>query len=47
MLHAEVPQKRFGTPEEIAAFAVWLASPTASFATGGTFIVDGGQTRSL
>lgn len=47
MLHAEVPQKRFGTPEDIAAFAVWLTSPAASFATGGTYIVDGGQTRSL
>jgi 3-oxoacyl-[acyl-carrier protein] reductase len=47
MLHTEVPQQRFGTPEEIAAFAVWLTSPAASFATGGTYIVDGGQTRSL
>jgi 3-oxoacyl-[acyl-carrier protein] reductase len=47
MLETEVPQKRFGTPEEIAAFAVWLTSPAASFATGGTYIVDGGQTRTL
>jgi len=47
MLKAEVPQNRFGTPAEIASFAVWLTSPAASFATGGTYIVDGGQTRSL
>lgn len=47
MLKSEVPQGRFGTPEEIASLAVWLTSPAASFATGGTFIVDGGQTRSL
>jgi len=47
MLQTEVPQHRFGTPEEIASFAVWLTSPAASFATGGTYIVDGGQTRSL
>lgn len=47
MLKTEVPQGRFGTPEEIASLAVWLASPQAAFATGGTFVVDGGQTRSL
>jgi len=47
MLEKEVPQKRFGTPQEIAAFAVWLTSPAASFATGGTYVVDGGQTRSI
>lgn len=47
MLQSEVPQNRFGTPEEIASLAVWLTSPAASFATGGTYIVDGGQTRSL
>lgn len=47
MLKAEVPQNRFGTPEEIASLALWLTSSQASFATGGTYIVDGGQTRSL
>jgi 3-oxoacyl-[acyl-carrier protein] reductase len=47
MLKAEVPQNRFGTPEEIASLAVWLCSPAAAFATGGTYVVDGGQTRSI
>ena len=47
MLQAEVPQNRFGTPEEIASLALWLTSAQASFATGGTYIVDGGQTRSF
>jgi 3-oxoacyl-[acyl-carrier protein] reductase len=44
-ISTEVPQKRFGKPEEIAKFAVFLVSPSSSFATGGCYIMDGGQTR--
>lgn len=47
MLRTEVPLQRFGTPEEIAAFAAYLCSPQAAFATGSCFVVDGGQTRTL
>jgi 3-oxoacyl-[acyl-carrier protein] reductase len=47
MLQTEVPQQRFGTPEEIASLAAYLCSPQAAFATGGCFVMDGGQTRSL
>jgi len=47
MLKAEVPQQRFGTPEEIASFAAYLCSAQAGFATGGCYVMDGGQTRSL
>lgn len=47
MLRTEVPMQRFGTPEEIASFAVFLCSPQASFATGSCFVIDGGQTRSV
>lgn len=36
--------RRFGTPQDIAAMAVWLASDAASFATGQMFTVDGGMT---
>jgi 3-oxoacyl-[acyl-carrier protein] reductase len=43
----EVPQKRFGTPEEIADFAAYLVSPISDFATGGCYIMDGGQTRTI
>ncbi len=35
---------RFGTPEEVAAAAVFLASDEASFVTGTPLIVDGGFT---
>jgi NAD(P)-dependent dehydrogenase (short-subunit alcohol dehydrogenase family) len=40
----QTPLGRPGTPDEIAACAVWLASPGGAFATGGVFVVDGGQT---
>jgi NAD(P)-dependent dehydrogenase (short-subunit alcohol dehydrogenase family) len=35
---------RFGTPADIAAMAVWLASDEAAFATGQLFTLDGGMT---
>jgi 3-oxoacyl-[acyl-carrier protein] reductase len=39
-----VPMKRFGTPAEIAAACAFLCSDAASFVTGATLVVDGGQT---
>lgn len=36
------PIGRMGTPEEIAAVAVWLCSKAASFVTGHAMAVDGG-----
>jgi 2-keto-3-deoxy-L-fuconate dehydrogenase len=38
------PMGRLGTPEEIAALAVYLASDEAAFTTGAIHIVDGGFT---
>jgi 2-keto-3-deoxy-L-fuconate dehydrogenase len=38
------PMGRLGTPEEIAALAVYLASDAAQFITGQTVIIDGGLT---
>jgi len=46
-ISTEVPQKRFGTPEEIADFAVYLVSPVSGFATGSCYTMDGGQTRAI
>jgi 3-oxoacyl-[acyl-carrier protein] reductase len=46
-IRAEVPMGRFGAPEEIASLVAFLCSPRASFITGGCFVADGGQTRSL
>jgi len=39
-----IPMGRFGTSEEVAAAALYLASDAASFVTGTTLVVDGGQT---
>lgn len=47
MLKTEVPQQRFGTPEEIASLACYLCSEAAGFSTGACYVMDGGQTRAL
>ncbi|WP_199554194.1 SDR family NAD(P)-dependent oxidoreductase [Sandaracinobacteroides hominis] len=39
---AQIPQRRMGTPEDMAGTAIFLASPLASYVTGHTVIVDGG-----
>lgn len=39
---ARQPMGRLGTPEEIAAMAVYLAADESAFTTGTTMIVDGG-----
>ena len=38
------PMGRLGTPEEVAALAVYLASDEAAFTTGAIHIIDGGFT---
>lgn len=38
------PLGRLGTPSEIAAFALFLLSPEASWISGGVFAADGGYT---
>lgn len=39
----KIPMKRYGQPEEVASIFVFLASEDASFVTGTTIVVDGGQ----
>jgi len=41
------PMNRLGRPEEIAGAALFLASEDASFVTGATLYVDGGQTAEV
>lgn len=44
MMLGRVPLGRFGSMDEIAAAAVYLASPEAKFMTGQTLVLDGGLT---
>jgi NAD(P)-dependent dehydrogenase (short-subunit alcohol dehydrogenase family) len=44
-LQAQLPVKRFGTPEEVAKVVTVLASSDASYITGIELAVDGGRTQ--
>jgi 3-oxoacyl-[acyl-carrier protein] reductase len=41
----ETPLQRWGTPEDIAATARWLASPAAAYITGQVIRINGGAVR--
>jgi 7-alpha-hydroxysteroid dehydrogenase len=45
-MEAKTPMRRLGTPEDIAAAALYLASPAASWVTGKILEVDGGTIAS-
>ena len=44
---ARIPLGRYGTPEEFARVAAFLASPANSYLTGQAILVDGGMVRAL
>ncbi|MWG33431.1 SDR family oxidoreductase [Halomarina oriensis] len=44
-LREGVPAGRFGRPEEVADSVVYLASEMASYVTGSSLLVDGGETN--
>ena len=41
------PIKRFGTPEELASFFVFLCSDKATYSVGSTYFVDGGMLKTV
>ncbi|MEQ8228983.1 MAG: SDR family NAD(P)-dependent oxidoreductase [Rhodospirillales bacterium] len=44
-LAAQIPMKRVGKPEEIAALVAWLAGPENTYISGQSIIIDGGFTN--
>lgn len=46
-ISAQIPAGRLGTPEELAAMAVFLASDPARYVTGQAISVDGGALHGL
>jgi len=44
---AEIPTRRLGRPQELAALVVFLSSERAAYITGTTIQVDGGYVQSL
>lgn len=39
----KIPMQRWGTPDDLVAAALFLASPAASYITGQVIVVNGGQ----
>lgn len=44
MISSRIPAGRYGTPDEVAATALFLASDDSRYCTGGRYSVDGGMT---
>jgi NAD(P)-dependent dehydrogenase (short-subunit alcohol dehydrogenase family) len=44
-IQAQVPLKRFGTPEEIASAVLYLASADSAFIVGTELVIDGGMSQ--
>ncbi len=46
-VEAQIPLGRYGTPEELARVAAFLASPANGYVTGQAILVDGGMVKAL
>jgi len=44
-VHRQTPLSRYATLDEVAASALFMISPAATFVTGETLVVDGGFTK--
>jgi NAD(P)-dependent dehydrogenase (short-subunit alcohol dehydrogenase family) len=47
MVEAKAPMRRCGRPEDFEGIVVYLASDAASYHTGDTIVIDGGQMASV
>ena len=46
-LEHEIPLRRPGRPEEVAALVAWLCSPEAGYITGTSILVDGAMSQQV
>ena len=46
-LRPEIPLQRAGRPEEVASLVSWLVSDEAEYATGASFLLDGGMAQQV
>jgi NAD(P)-dependent dehydrogenase (short-subunit alcohol dehydrogenase family) len=46
-LRPEIPLRRAGSPEEVAALVAWVVSDEAAYATGASFLLDGGLAQQV
>jgi len=44
-IQAQVPLKRFGTPEEVASAVLYMSSADAAFIVGTELVIDGGMSQ--